>query len=113
MHFIIGLFELWSVAFWIMAIILGVITAAFVENEHGGISAWITAIYLVGLDQFGHVPVWFTIRHHPLLAIFWASLYVIAGVIYLLGKWSLFCLDKRRPWHRYEANLPERSLTSY
>lgn len=95
MHILFDIFALWSISFFAMIFVVGLIVAALAEHEHGGFATIVMAVFLVGLDKLSHVPVWLSMKAHPFAWIVAVLAYLCIGVGWSLLKWGIFCYREK------------------
>jgi len=93
------MFELFIVGtFWFWALIVVSFTILVCLSEEAS-PGWATGVAIATaliLQFFGNVPIFTWLRHNPKEFIFSLFLYLLAGVVYSIGKWSVFIKKKAK-----------------
>lgn len=97
-------------SFWVLAPILVMMVLMFVwvANETAiGATVTIVATFLV-LQFFSEVPLLGFIMTHPLLILSFLGLYIVAGVIWSVVKWWLFCKETQEEYEDAKEDFFKR-----
>lgn len=111
MHFLFDIFALWSLGFYILLAVFCLIEAALAEHEQGGFATLLMIAFLIGLDKLSHVPVFQTIRQHWLSATGLIVLYLLVGVAWSLGKWTMYCYKRKTDYKDAPGDYERRMLS--
>lgn len=99
--------------FWLLVAALLVGVTAFCENERGFLAFLSVVLFLAVIQLLGDADILGYVWHHPHYVIGGVVLYYLAGIAYSLGRWKLFCDNKREVYDTAKADFLDSNKVTY
>lgn len=119
MLFADGGLHLWQVVavggfwFWVLVAALLVAVTIFTENENGWLAFLSVALFLSVIQFLGNADWLGYVWHHPHYILGGVLVYYVAGVVYSVVRWKVFCDNRREEYDEAKADFLDQIKVKY